>query len=37
MKIEVFICSNQTEFASERQFLVDNIRNDSVFDNNVEY
>ena len=32
MKVEVFISSNQSEFASERQFIVDNIRNDPVFD-----
>lgn len=32
MKIEVFISSNQSEFASERQFLADNIRNDPLFD-----
>ena len=33
MKIDVFISSNQTEFAEERKFLVDNIRNDPSFDN----
>lgn len=33
MKIEVFISSNQTEFADERKFIVDNIRNDPLFDN----
>lgn len=33
MKVEVFISSNQTEFACERQFIVDNIRNDPLFDN----
>ena len=32
MKIEVFISSNQSEFAEERKFLADNIRNDSSFD-----
>ena len=32
MKIEVFISSNQSEFASERQFIADNIRNDPLFD-----
>lgn len=32
MKIDVFISSNQTEFAEERKFLVDGIRNDPSFD-----
>ena len=32
MKIEVFISSNQSEFAEERKFIVDNIRNDPLFD-----
>ena len=32
MKIDVFISSNQTEFAEERKFLVEGIRNDPLFD-----
>ena len=32
MKIDVFISSNQTEFADERKFLVEGIRNDPSFD-----
>lgn len=31
MKIDVFISSNQTEFAEERKFLVEGIRNDPLF------
>ena len=33
MKVEVFISSNQSEFAEERKYIVDNIRNDPLFDN----
>ena len=32
MKIDVFISSNQTEFAEERKFLVEGIRNNPLFD-----
>ena len=33
MKIDVFISSNQSEFSDERRYLVENIRNDPLFDN----
>lgn len=33
MKVEVFISSNQKEFASERKFILDSIRNDPMFHN----
>lgn len=33
MKINVFVSSNQGEFAQERKFLVESIRNDPSFDN----
>ncbi|RAP44235.1 MAG: hypothetical protein BZ135_08655 [Methanosphaera sp. rholeuAM6] len=36
MKIDVFISSNQTEFAEERKFLVENIRNDPSFNDYFE-
>lgn len=33
MKINVFLSSNQSEFAEERKYIVDNIRNDPLYDN----
>lgn len=37
MKIDVFISSNQSEFAKERKFLVENLRKDPSFDNYFEF
>ena len=36
-KINVFISGNQSEFKHERKFLVENMRNDPIFDNYFDF